>query len=524
MPQIAVFSHPVEIYVSGELSSPARSDRYPLVQVSGLTLSMTQNLLDLTIDSDQYLPPPTAELRTREPMDSGHQYSGIQFKDATAAQASTPPRENRVVVGEMDFFSKEKKTMASVELDLKVPSLGIKSEDLTVNVSERICNCQLATMQAELERAKEENQKLRAMLNQVTSNYNALQMHLVALVQQRRASGNPQGHDAVDEKIEAKSSNKHEGIVVPRQFMDLGPGGDIDEPSYSSTASRDQSLSLRSQTAVGSADYSAQKSRIDDKEIVPLDHEKYTREDSSDNGWNPDKASKLTASKATEQAQDATMRKARVSVRARSEAPMITDGCQWRKYGQKMAKGNPCPRAYYRCTMATGCPVRKQVTARPEVRRRPFNLDHHIRGSPQPSAPAGGHGDGVDHFSCGVDAPVGIDAERRRPDEFQLPCEDHPPLLVEHGHHIRLRAVPDRDVGPHPEPQPAAVPKTIRVPFPATVRERRSRFGDITVAATGLRADAPNPIQILGPADVAGDGRRPTGSSEGSLTSATFAG
>lgn len=236
---------------------------------------------------------------------------------------------------------------------------------------------ELMILQAELDRMNNENQRLRSLLNQVNNNYQVLNMHVASLMQRRQNQNSESGEEHNKMLSGLVEENKRRYAAGAKPFMDIGQPAPIAgeknyEVSHSSGSPRNEIVeSMDCKSIIKPPNIR----EIGRKELLEHDDQEESPEHQQDqlatgSRWVPNKVARFgstttntTTSRDEEQASEtmSMIRKARVSVRAISDASMISDGCQWRKYGQKMAKGNPCPRAYYRCTMATGCPVRKQV-------------------------------------------------------------------------------------------------------------------------------------------------------------------
>ncbi|KAL5222362.1 hypothetical protein ABZP36_027075 [Zizania latifolia] len=237
---------------------------------------------------------------------------------------------------------------------------------------------------AEMGEVREENERLKTLLSHIVRDYKSLQMHFLDVAKVKEQA--PDDHKAPAVEPADDEADEPEDLVSLR--LGTRPNADArrkghDRTSSSSssgaeTAGNDGQLSLGLSFARGGGGgTNPPSSDDDDKASLALPPVLNLSSDSSGDDPGPvQQAGACPPSKACrsssggngagdgaddEVLQQQQAKKARVSVRVKCDTPTMNDGCQWRKYGQKISKGNPCPRAYYRCTVAPNCPVRKQV-------------------------------------------------------------------------------------------------------------------------------------------------------------------
>ncbi|KAF2321520.1 hypothetical protein GH714_000265 [Hevea brasiliensis] len=108
--------------------------------------------------------------------------------------------------------------------------------------------------------------------------------------------------------------------------------------------------------------------RNQDKELSPS--RKRKSESSNNNNDNTIAMNGISESSSTdeesckksrEEVIKAKISRAYVRTEANDTSLVVKDGYQWRKYGQKVTRDNPSPRAYFKCSFAPSCPVKKKV-------------------------------------------------------------------------------------------------------------------------------------------------------------------
>ncbi|KAJ8753326.1 hypothetical protein K2173_019725 [Erythroxylum novogranatense] len=228
---------------------------------------------------------------------------------------------------------------ASMGPDSNEPSSGQKEQDI-----------KLECARAEMGEVREENQRLKTYLNQIMKDYQTLQMQFYDIVHQEEANKSTEtknNHQATDQDTELVS-------------LTLGFPSDTKNNAKPSSSGKHDDQVTKKGLSLG-LDCKFESDTISDEKPSPAVNSFEEPNEESEETRMPNKGSKTARSEDDEVLQQSPVKKVRVSLKARCDTPTMNDGCQWRKYGQKIAKGNPCPRAYYRCTVGPTCPVRKQV-------------------------------------------------------------------------------------------------------------------------------------------------------------------
>ncbi|KAI3820810.1 hypothetical protein L1987_08358 [Smallanthus sonchifolius] len=235
-----------------------------------------------------------------------------------------------------------------MEVDLRNTTQMIKQEQ---HKEDHLHACiqedemQFELTKAEMGEVREENQRLRVHLDQIMKDYQTLQKKFQDIFHQQKQTStaiNPQTDD--ESELVSLSLGRSSSVELIKKDKRSST------PPTKSAEGLGLGLSTTESPVIPSPDNSLEEAKDDAGETSTPQKPLTPKRNGDDQ----------------EVLQQNPAKKTRVSVRVRCDTPTMNDGCQWRKYGQKIAKGNPCPRAYYRCTVSPTCPVRKQVQRCPQ--------------------------------------------------------------------------------------------------------------------------------------------------------------